>query len=345
MLQPNGGGIYVGVSKEHDRSMPSTSAAQPTPSTGSGPDDLDSDDEDVDMPHEEMPTVTLEDLLPEPEDSDSEDDDVEEPLPESGPISVVSSRDWLSYPVEGGRSKHLHKTSILRSLFNPDFDHLSVSRLLRVRGYTKDGGRKPNLNHQEFTGEHSFNIGDLAVGLIRSGDTVGAALINVTALVKDKVRFSQVDTEDIGCPNSKIMVSAQLLILRDVFVVGDGDSIPSTRKWLWNGDYAKFDPLKGPASITEGGTQKSLVVKIPGAFVHPVDAEIESVKHLFSSDRGSVDEKKFEHTWAISDDDMQGITDTMYGPSDAATVLIALPKLGKCTSFPYTDSKGACSHF
>ncbi|KAJ7432297.1 hypothetical protein B0H11DRAFT_1760724 [Mycena galericulata] len=312
---PNGGGVYPGVSKDRDRSIPSESTTPtPSPSTDTIP------------PMVSTPAM----------DSDDEDDEL---VNEDDRTQPPANNDWLDYTLDNGSTKRLHKASILSSLFNSDYRQLAVGRLLRVRCYTKDGGRKPNLNHQEFSGEHCFSVGDIAVALIRTGGLIAAAVVKVTSIEKDKQRLSQVDTEDLGFAESKVTVAAQALILRDVLVVGDGDTIPSTRKWLWTGKYAKFEPLKGAQSVVEAGTRKALTVKVPGAFLHPLDAEIEDAKHLPASDSEPLVAKHIPHVWAVRPDDFSAIVSTMYDSLDSSTILKLLPKHGKSVSFPYSDCK------
>ncbi|KAK7006881.1 hypothetical protein R3P38DRAFT_3213632 [Favolaschia claudopus] len=340
-LRPNGGGIYPGVSTEKDRSLPDdvpnpSSSTEPTSASDSLPDADTMDEEDGDNgAPEDLPNITLEDLLPEPE-ANSLD------ASESAGFSSVqpeSNQDWLEYQLDSGGAKQLHKASILSTLFNSDYRHLAVNRLLRVRCYTKDGGRKPNLNNVEFSGEHSFNVGDIAVGLIRTGDIVAAAVIKVTVITREKQRVSQIDTEELGCPESKVSITAQLLVLRDVLVVGDGETIPSSHKWLWNGTYAKFDPIKGAHSAVEAGTRKALTVQIPGAFVHPLDAEIEEIKHLPYEERESLRSKHVPHVWAVRQEDLLAVVSAMYDCLEGSSVIKTLPKHGKSAQFPYADAK------
>ncbi|KAJ7478465.1 hypothetical protein FB451DRAFT_1172794 [Mycena latifolia] len=203
-------------------------------------------------------------------------------------------------------------TSILSTLFNSEYRHLAVGRLLCVRCYTKDGGRKPNLNHQEFSGEHSFNVNDIAVALVRTGNFVAAAVVKVTVIEKDKHRLCQIDTEEKWL-------------------------------WLWTGEYAKFDPLKGPQSTVKAGTRKALTVKVPGAFVHPLDAEIEDVTHLPSADRRVLVAKHIPHVWVVANNDLAAVVSTLYNSLDSAAVLKLLPKHGNCPLFPYLDSSGAAA--
>ncbi|KAJ7022046.1 hypothetical protein C8F04DRAFT_972033 [Mycena alexandri] len=318
-IRPNGGNNYPGRSKDKDRSILNPEPAAPAivhpspsgiPTSASTP--LDSDDD-------------------EDEDEERMQDEEPEDLPRI-------SNDWLDYAVDETTTKRLHKASILSTLFNSDYRRLEVSRLLRVRCYTKDGGRKPNLNHQELSGEHSFNVGDIAVALIRTGTRVAAAVVKVTVIEQEKRRLGQIDTEDLGSLESKATITAQPLILRDVLVVtGDGNP---TRKWLWTGDYTKFDPIKGPQSVVEDGTRKALTIKVPGALVHPLDAEIESIDHLNLADSEPLVARHMLHVWAVPHEDLTAVVTTLYGSLEADTILKLLPKHGKSTTFPYINSKG-----
>ncbi|KAJ7758390.1 hypothetical protein B0H16DRAFT_1689376 [Mycena metata] len=344
-IRPNGGGIYPGISKDKDRSIitPESTAAVPEPSSMIQPDSDSEDEGDEEMPDaepEDLPHISLEDLLPEVEDQPvTLTPIISTAAPENTSVVRAQTNDWLDYVIdESGTTKRLHKSSILSTLFNSDYRRLEVSRLLRVRCYTKDGGRKLNLNHQEFSGEHSFNVGDIAVALIRTGTRVAAAVVKVTVIEKEKRRLGQIDTEDLGSMESKATITAQPLVLRDTLVVvGDGSP---TRKWMWTGEYTKFEPIKGPQSIVEVGTRKALTVKVPGAFLHPLDAEIESVTHFPVSVSDSLRAKHMLHVWAVPHEDFMAVVSTLYASLDSGTVLKLLPKHGNSKTFPYIDSKG-----
>ncbi|KAJ7909152.1 hypothetical protein B0H13DRAFT_1878036 [Mycena leptocephala] len=114
-------------------------------------------------------------------------------------------------------------------------------------------------------------------------------------------------------------------------VLGDVSANPCFalwyRYWATMKYYAKFEPLKGPQSVAEAGTRKALIVKIPGAFVHPLDTRIENIKHLSFAD--------------IATNGFTAVVSTLYTSLDSRTVLKLLPKHGKSNSFPYVDSKNA----
>jgi hypothetical protein len=108
---------------------------------------IDSDDEEEDEPMDEagenaepddLPNISLEDLLPEPEEDEPAGISASpEQLLSSAPLPIrsiesVQSNNWLEYTLDSGSTKRLHKASILSSLFNSDYRHLAVGRLLRV---------------------------------------------------------------------------------------------------------------------------------------------------------------------------------------------------------------------
>ncbi|KAJ7024443.1 hypothetical protein C8F04DRAFT_1401080 [Mycena alexandri] len=239
----------------------------------------------------------------------------------TAPVGIPATKtDWLDYPLEPGGTKRLHKASILSTLFNSDFRRLATTRLLRVRRYTADG-HKPTLNPAEISGEHSFNVGDLAVALIRSHNTVAAAVVRVIVLEKSKARLGQVDVENLGSPESTV-------------------GVQSARKWVWTGDYAKFEPLNGVASTVESGTRKTLTVKIPGALLHPLDAEIEGIDVLSSVDSEVMRAKNFSQTWSVSNTDLMAVVSAKYEGLDVPALLQLLPKHGTSDAFPYVQ----CNH-
>ncbi|KAJ7477582.1 hypothetical protein FB451DRAFT_1032912 [Mycena latifolia] len=332
-LRPNGGNVYPGISKEKDRSIiEDTSVPQTTPSS------TPMEEVEPDLPEGDAPTVFLEDFLP--DETESPATDTSDSTDSTG---GRSTSDWLEYPLENGSSKRLHKASILSTLFNSDYKRLATTRLLRVRCYTSDG-HKPALNHVEISGEHSFNVGDLAVAMIRSYNTVAAAVVRVTVLEKSKVRVGQVDVEDLGSADSQVMATAQPLILRDIFVVGASIQ-ESERKWVWAGDFAKFEPLNGVAPSVESGTRKGLTVKIPGALLHPLDAEVESIDVLDLADRETMHGKQFTHTWGVSNCDLTAVVSAMYDGLDVPSLLQQLPKHGKSDTFPYANARDTSPAF
>ncbi|KAJ7041428.1 hypothetical protein C8F04DRAFT_947209 [Mycena alexandri] len=322
-LRPNGNNVYPGNARDNDRSIPDDKLNSSDSNSGSLPfEDPESTDIQPFLPEDDAPTVFLEDFLT-----------------DSASVAInVTRNDWLDYPLENGGTKRLHKASILSTLFNSDFRRLATTRLLRVRCYTAEG-HKPTFNPPEISGEHSFNVGDLAVALIRSNNTVAAAVVRAVVVEKNKLRVGQVDLEDLGSAASTVLVTAQPLIMRDIYVVGT-HGVPSTRKWVWTGDYAKFEPLNGVASTVESGTRKMLTVKIPGALFHPLDAEVESVDVLASADNETMRGKNLTHTWSVANNDLMAVFSAMYESLDVAALLQLIPKHGTSDTFPYVRYNG-----
>ncbi|KAJ7613805.1 hypothetical protein B0H17DRAFT_1153078 [Mycena rosella] len=185
-------------------------------------------------------------------------------------------------------------------------------------------GHKPALNHEDLSGEHSFNVGDLAVALIRMQDAVAAAVVRVTVLEKNKLH---VDLRYSSTPYSA------------GYLCGRHEGNPVGTKWVWAGDYSKFDPLNGAASTVEGGNRKALTVKIPGALLHPLDAEVESIDVLCLADLEAMRTRNFTQTWGIAHDDLMAVFSAMYERLEVTPLLQLLPKRGKSDTFPYTSSR------
>ncbi|KAF7349933.1 hypothetical protein MVEN_01294100 [Mycena venus] len=174
-LCPNGGGTYPGILKEKDCSIitiptvPNPNVPAPLPASPDSDDEDDGNNGEDTEQLDDLLNISLADILPEPEE-DQEDENAASSLVSSTAVERSQSNDWLEYALDTSTTKHIHKSLVLR-----DYRQLAVGRLLRVRCYTKDGRCKPNLNHQEFSGEHSFNVGGIAVALIRTGDLVAAS--------------------------------------------------------------------------------------------------------------------------------------------------------------------------
>ncbi|KAJ7657436.1 hypothetical protein DFH06DRAFT_1090907 [Mycena polygramma] len=344
-LRPNGGNVYPGISKEKDRSIVADKTSESVSSTSTTPPlplndaDIDIEEEDTRpfLPEDDAPTVFLEDFLPD-EPTPSQDPPASgSPLVEAAPIY----NDWLDYPLGNGATKRLHKASIIATLFNSDYKRLATTRLLRVRCYSKDGHR-PSLNHVEISGEHSFSVGDPAVALIRTHNTVAAAVVRVTVLLKNNVRVGQVDVEDIGSADSQVSAMAQVLIMSDVYIPGR-DGVESTRKWVWTGDYTKFEPLNGTVSAVEAGTRKALTIKVPGALLHPLDPEVEGIDVLPFLKKEEMRSKNHLTTSSVSDSDFSAIVSVMYENLDVQTLIQLLPKHGVCNDLPYLRYNGAAA--
>lgn len=104
---------------------------------------------------------------------------LEEP-DEEGVVATLDTeqRDWLEVILPNGTSKPIHRASILNLLFDSGVCRLAVDHVYAVRGYTRDHC-KTSLNSEEFTGNNSFNIGDIAVCPIWSAGIISLALIRV----------------------------------------------------------------------------------------------------------------------------------------------------------------------
>lgn len=330
-LRPHGNNKYPGVSQEKDRSVIETSGPA-IAAEGPGA------EEESGITSEDHLEPDLEDLLNEPD--------------EDGKVLPCDSnehtQDWLEVKLSNGKTKSLHRASILNSLFNSDVRRLAVDRLFAVRCYSKDY-RKPSLNDEEITGENTFNVGDIAVCPIRSLDTVAAALIRVTSLERKKVKVAQVNIDELGFLNKDINVAGQVLLMHpDPASCNDLAHLDGTSKWSWNGEYACFDPLvsNSLAQNFEAGSLKSLVIRVPGELVHPIHVEIASTDGLALSDKLLLDAKGIHHTWSLDEAQLVAAAVTLLEPKDQASlkVLTGLAKHGTCKDFPYRNHNAGLSN-
>ncbi|KAK6987811.1 hypothetical protein R3P38DRAFT_3229966 [Favolaschia claudopus] len=65
-------------------------------------------------------------------------------------------------------------------------------------------------------------------------------------------------------------------------------------------------------SVKLGQTLINLEFQIPGAFVHPLDAEIEESKHLQYDEYQSLRAKHVLHVWAVQQEDLLAVVSTVY---------------------------------
>ncbi|KAI0068929.1 hypothetical protein BV25DRAFT_1844785 [Artomyces pyxidatus] len=344
-LRPRGGDKFPGVSTDIDRSI---FIEEPTQSTATDAGAISTSTPAE--PPEDLIDISLEDILTEPDSAGnvatSEDD----------------SRHWLEITLPNGTKKLYHKASLLGGLFKSDRRRLSVERVLRVRCYSKDF-RKPTLFGEESPGENSFLVGDTVLCPIHILDAIVIGVASVIAIDRKGVRVSHVDLEELNS-SSDIMISTQILVLRDVEVTEILDAPPSsledptsdsasvdehsvsvmTRKWVWNGDYARFLPLTSStvtAQVTDNGSRNAYVVRVPGNLVQPIGLDIVPCHVLPPADRMRLEGRNIHSTCSISFDGLADVANSAYETREASDYIGKLKKHGQSTTLPYIDQNGA----
>ncbi|KAJ7605499.1 hypothetical protein DFH06DRAFT_1384981 [Mycena polygramma] len=336
-LRPNGGNVYPGISKEKDRSIVAEKTSDSIHSTSTSTPPLPLADTEMEedtqpfLPEDDAPTVFLEDFLPDVPSQDPPTSD----SPDSPVVASPMHDDWLDYPLGNGASKRLHKASVLATLFNSDYKRLATTRLLRMVTSPRSTTWK--------SPESIASTSEIQLWLSFALTILSPrAVVRVTVLWKNNVRVGQVDVEDIGSADSQVSATAQVLIMNDVYIPGR-DGVESTRKWVWTGDYTKFEPLNGTVSAVESGTRKALTIKIPGALLHPLDLEVEGIDVLPFLKKEEMRGKNHLTTSSISDSDFNAVVSVMYENLDAATLIQLLPKHGSCDDLPYARYNGAAA--
>ncbi|KIJ12647.1 hypothetical protein PAXINDRAFT_14566, partial [Paxillus involutus ATCC 200175] len=204
---------------------------------------------------------------------------IEDLIPESGQVDVAE-HDWVTF-----ESKRIHKASVIRCLFTSDKARKSRERLLHVRGYTRDFSPHSNLNCEGITGEQ-FIVGDLAAVLIRCGKTFSVGILQVTAIEQNKQRVSAVSEESLHLSTCDTFISGQVLEMTNAALQDEaGQPFPPEiqQLYLWTGSYCRFTPLKAKKSPQNRVSRKTLLIRVPGHMVHPLNLRIEPTSYLLPS--------------------------------------------------------------
>ncbi|TFY65982.1 hypothetical protein EVG20_g5104, partial [Dentipellis fragilis] len=275
------------------------------------------------------------------------DVELEDFLHESNEEGLVSTsqdkaKDWIECTLTNGTTKAIHKASILSALFQSGFGQLSIEQLLRVHCYTKDF-RKPNLNNNEICGEKAILTSDIAICPVRTSDMFAIAFISIVAFERKGIRLYQIDEDELNSPETDVFVSGQVISMCDLY-----DTVQATRKWVWTGDYVRFQVAKSASGVPginapSEGSRKSHIVRVPGHLVQVLNVDILPTSFLPAKNRAVFDSKGVTSSWFVKHDwltetmnvmfDAKGGEEYLSGPSKLA-------KYGESTAFPYKDGNG-----
>lgn len=292
---------------------------------------------------------------------------VDYPPPSRAP-TATSRDDCLSIPdARGENPKLVHKVTILDQIFNLGvLSRLSVDRLRRVRGYTKDFREVSEGNPSRDKGvsdDTALKVGSIVLIPVRAHDLISAAFCEITSLEVGGKRVCQILESDLekADATSKAYVTGQVLDMKlESGIMGDlsefsNDSETSRApgdymvgsildpRFLWTGEYIRFDAGTGASSTNSAtsdnytGSRTTLKVKTPAHLAYPLHIHTDSSSLLAQEDRRALDLAQQASTYSVSTSCLQHIISAVYESLDAGSLTTALPKHGQSAIFPYYD--------
>ena len=256
--------------------------------------------------------------------------------------------DCLLVPTKGPNQwKMVYKSTMLNSIFNQGVLHTSTDRLRRVQGEAKSGSSShgPSAGSCTNTGP-TLAIKDIALVPVRTGATVAAAFVEVTGIESKGRRVMLVTEADLESEAARTVVFGQVLVIKpqtpEAICANHTiaqEEFGSSRKWLWTGEYTRFD-IAGTKGEAEHGSRASLVIKTPGFLVYPINPWTDASALLSPDDRRLLDSQQHTETYAVSTRCLLDFLSTAFSATEPALLVSALLKHGKSVTLPYTDASG-----
>ena len=279
LLQPVRSGAYIGSQWSHDdeRSERTEDIAE-----------LDGPENDGDDEFDDLPVgMGIKDFL----DSEAASDE---------PRSTHSFDNFLVVD-----NKKFMKASIVTVWLSSKRARKLTVRTLRARGVTLEDLRRPsdNWNSTDLIEGDVVKTGDLAACLVRAGETITLAIIEIISFEytdsRRQVTSITVDEmEDSGTGDqSKVTVHAQIMDMEQT-----NDS-----QWNWTRRYMRFEMGKGKGRNTSSdkSTQRNFILHIPAMLVYPVGSSIVSLNPSSQSAKSS----DTALTWSLAQADLTEILD------------------------------------
>jgi len=186
--------------------------------------------------------------------------------------SLIAESQYLE--VDGTRR---HKSSLVPCfLESPNARKVTV-RPLRARGVTiADSIQQQNASRTTYGDEGSADLvkaGDLGAILVRIGNTISLAVVEVLSFRKSGKDLASVPLDDLDKQGAQsITISIQILVLEKLEI-----SPPSAHtlseinfNWVSNQSYAQILKTDADGALTS----KHFVAKIPGIIFHPLGPDI-----------------------------------------------------------------------
>lgn len=242
-------GDYVGVRYDPDDAR---TEEEPIAPTSSGETDSDMDDEQSEAAAVSNGPVGV------------EIDDFLSCTPDGQPPTLADNRD--DFLTIGDRSYLL--SSVVTAFLTHGRSTKVALRVLRNAGVTLEDLRSADQwNSSELEPGDHVKVGDIAGTLVRSGDTIALAVLELTGFEREngskKEQILSVPLEEFEERDSGIGVTAQILEL------SKAASADQHGEWFWPRTHVTFGETRQGRL-----TQKNLVLRVPGFFVHPLAPDL-----------------------------------------------------------------------
>ena len=362
---PLGDGRIVGVSeKDSDRSLAADIGDTADPLT----EEPDAPGDEPDMADEHVhPDVDLEDLLS----TEAHSHELQ-----SCHGSRINER-YLEVVHANGQRESYNIHSIVRCALTPKYARKSLERQLRAAGIPRDRLRQTQF--QSITAELTdptdsmVCVRDIGATLLRSGEHVSLALVQLTAMSNKGQRVTQIAVDTVGDPKQEVSVSVQILHL-----------VPSTRlshaidndkgtahSWLWSTSFLRIHVPKAitataavqsadPSDGADRGVRKAapplqtsqFMITIPGWLFLPLSPQVISVPEELRRDLAQLAAVASvgggpppASTWRFPHDSLVQLTTDLWDNAqpyseDVSDIIEKIPAVSETALFPYSNDQG-----
>ena len=234
-------------------------------------------------------------------------------------------------------NKQYMKSSVVTAMLSSKRARKVTVRTLRARGVTLEDLGRPtdSWNSTDLIDSDVIKSGDLAACLVRSGEIICLAIIEITSfeyLVDPKRQVTSIaidEMEDLSSENrSKITVLAQVLDLKAT----------SDFEWIWTHRYIRFESTKGPA-IRERSAQHNFIIHATHSCIFPLSPSVVDTKP--SGIMLPPSEKCPPLTWSLKATELEEVLDCAW-LADSEEIMgniEMIPSLGN-SMLPYRKQDG-----
>lgn len=236
-------------------------------------------------------------------------------------------------------NKKYMKSSIITAMLSSKRARKVTICTLCARGVTLEDLRRPtdNWNSADLVDTDVIKSGDLAACLVRSGDIICLAVIEITSFeyLDPKRQVTSVamnEMEGLSSENRlKITVLAQVLDMEATSESG----------WIWTHRYVRFESMKGPA-IPERSNQHNFTLRIPAPLIFPLSPSVVDTKP--SGIMFPPSEKCSPLTWSLKNSELEEVLDCAWlelkpDSEDIMGNIEMIPSLGY-SILPYRNQDG-----